>query len=316
MSPLPLFVTFLCVVGASFLGAALLRVRSERQDLSRRTDLVAYVPRAHRPRRVGILPRLARRNELIRAIFAFGLPYRWGMHAGPGALLLAGLGGATAVGFLLYGLLHLPPWIAVIACAAAFVLAPRQLLKHQQDETEQVFLNLFPDALDMVVRMVRAGLPVMSAVRSVGREAPAPVGGVFAAVADRIEVGATFEDAVLQAGDQIGLADFRFFAVAISLQYATGGNIAQTLEVLAEIIRKRRAARLKAKSTTSEVRLSAYILGALPFVVVAGLLIFAPSYLAPLVRDPRGNIIVGAAIISLSLGFLMIRELMRRATRL
>lgn len=310
-----LFIGLLFMAGG--LGAALLHVRATRRELSRRTDLIIHVPHPPLARaRAGLAPRLTPAGAWFRRLFTLGLPYRWGMHSGAAALILIGLGGGGVAWLLLNTLFHLPFWIAGPVTVAASFLVPRQVLKMQQYRAEQAFLDLFPDTIDMVVRMVRAGLPIMAAIRTVGNEAAPPVNGVFSSLADQVDIGIMFEDALVQAGERIGLSDFRFFAVAVSLQHATGGNIASTLEILSEVIRKRRAARLKAKSTTAEVRVSAMVLGALPFLVIGGLLITSPSYLAPLVNDPRGNIIVGCAIVLLSLGFLTMRHLMRSATRL
>lgn len=303
---------------AGGVAATLLDIRAGRRELERRTDLVTHMRRNAEPSGIQaeIMPGLTRIGGWFRQLFALGLPYRWGMRAGPPALILAGLGGAGIAWVLLHVLFHLPLWIVGPLTVFAFFFIPRQLLKIQQNEAEQAFLNLFPDAIDMVVRMVRAGLPVLAAIRTVGGEAPQPVGAVFTSLSDQVDIGVMLEEALAQVGDRIGISDFRFFAVALSLQHATGGNIAATLDILSDIIRKRRAARLKAKSTTAEVRISAMVLGSLPFIVIGGLLLTSPAYLAPLVSDPRGNIIVGAAIVSLSLGFLTMRQLMRRATQL
>jgi tight adherence protein B len=174
---------------------------------------------------------------------------------------------------------------------------------------------LFPDTIDMVTRMLRAGVPVTGAVREVGNEAPPPVNDVFTSLADQMAIGITFEEALASAGERIGLPDFRFFVVAISLQRATGGNLASTLDILSDIMRKRRAMRLKARATTGEVRMSAYVLGAIPFLVIGGLLLMTPDYLQPLISRTR------AATSSLPwpwaalvIGFVTIGRMMRSVT--
>jgi tight adherence protein B len=311
-----LLILGLLLVSAGMLSAALARTRAAQRELERRTDLVAAVSfdsvRAEKLRR---LAATAVFDEYVRNIFAVGLPFRWGMEAGGAMLLAIACVSAVAAWLLFQTSLHFSPWIAMGVTATAFMLGPRQILKRQQDHAERDFMDLFPDALDMIVRMVRAGLTIMAAIRAVGNESPPPVNKVFASLADQVEIGIMLDEALITAGKQVGLADFRFFAVAISLQYSTGGNIAATLEVLSDIIRKRRGARLKAKSTTGEVRVSAFVLGALPFVVIIGLLIVSPAYLAPLIYDPRGNAIVGSAIVLLLMGFATMRQMMRSATR-
>jgi tight adherence protein B len=138
---------------------------------------------------------------------------------------------------------------------------------------------------------------------------------VFKDLADQVEIGIPFEDALTAAAERIGLPDFRFFSVAVVLQRATGGNLASTLELLSDIMRKRRAVRLKAQATTAEVRVSAYILGSMPFLVTGVLLLIQPGYLTPLVTDPRGKFILLAAAAMLTLGFLTMRRMMRRAVK-
>jgi tight adherence protein B len=128
-------------------------------------------------------------------------------------------------------------------------------------------------------------------------------------------IGITFEDALAAAGQRIGLTDFRFFTVAITLQRATGGNLATTLDILSDLMRKRRAARLKAKATTGEVRMSAYVLGAIPLLIIGGLFVITPDYLQPLFVDPRGRIIIAVAAASMLTGFGTIRQMMRSVTR-
>jgi tight adherence protein B len=250
----------------------------------------------------------------MRAIFAVNLPRSWGMIAGAPTLLLTGVAGSGAGWFAFHVGLHMSDWIVLAGIVAGFFLAPRTLLKRQQTGADQKFMEVFPDTIDMVIRMLRAGLPITAAVRAVGDEAPAPVNAVFTTLADQMAIGITFEDALAAAGERVNLTDFQFFAIAVSLQRTTGGNLAATLEILSDLMRKRRAMRLKAKATPGEVRMSAYVLGAIPFLIIGGLLVMTPDYLAPLISDRRGKIIIAAAVTSLLAGFAIIRQMMRSVT--
>jgi tight adherence protein B len=170
-----------------------------------------------------------------------------------------------------------------------------------------------PDAIDMVVRVVRAGLPVGVAIRTVGQEAEPPLSTVFVKIADQADIGRPLGQALATTSETVGNPDFRFFAVAVALQQATGGNLTATLETLSEIIRRRRAVRLKARAATAEVRISGIVLGAIPFVVAGALLMVAPTYLAPLFADPRGNIILGLALLGLLLAGITMRAMIRNS---
>jgi len=309
----------LAALGAA-LALTLVQVRRTRLDRERHMGLVSLTGGKRPPRGAAELAQLrdsgwrAVLGRQLRRVFAFRLPRTWGMTAGALNLILPGLGGSATAWLALHTGLHMSNWIVPGVTVVAFFLVPRALLKHQQGVADRMFTEVFPDTIDMVIRMLRAGLPVTAAIRAVGEEAPPPVNAVFTNLADQMAIGITFEDALASAGERIALADFKFFAVAVSLQRATGGNLAITLDVLSDIMRKRRAMRLKAKATTGEVRMSAYVLGAIPFVIIGGLLIMTPDYLAPLVSDPRGRIIIAVAVGSLLAGFAIIRQMMRSVT--
>jgi tight adherence protein B len=185
------------------------------------------------------------------------------------------------------------------------------LLLKQQRRAEGKFTDLFPDALDSMVRMLRAGLPMTAAVRAVGNEGAPPVSTIFTMVADQVKIGIPIEEALNASSEKVDLTDFRFFAVAVLLQYSTGGNIASTLEVLSTIVRKRRAMRMKAQAATAEIRLTAYVLGSLPLLTLGMLLLFQPNYLAPLFNDPRGHRILMMAGGGLFTAFATMRAMMR-----
>jgi tight adherence protein B len=172
---------------------------------------------------------------------------------------------------------------------------------------------MFPDAVDTVARMVRAGLPITAAMRTIAIDALPPVNTVFATIADQLKIGVPIEDTLDASSREIGLPDFRFFTVAVALQYATGGNLSATLDILSDIIRKRRAARLKAKAATGEIRITAYTLGGIPVLTIGALLVIQP-YLIPLFTDPRGHLIIGMAGAAMLLAFLSMRMMMRSVT--
>ena len=180
----------------------------------------------------------------------------------------------------------------------------------------RAFSDLFPDALDAIGRMLRAGLPISAAVQAVSAESPPPVNAVFAMVADQMGIGVPIDEALDVSSRYIGMPDFRFFTVAVVLQHMTGGNLAGTLGILSEIVRKRRAVRLKAGATTAEIRVSAYVLGGLPFFILGALLIVQPGYLTPLFVDPRGHVILAIAGGLLLMGGLTMRQMMRSVTNL
>jgi tight adherence protein B len=186
------------------------------------------------------------------------------------------------------------------------------LLGRQQRRAERQFVDLLPATIDTAIRMLRAGLPITSCMRFIGDNAEAPVNAVFAMIADQAEIGVPVEEALDAESQKVGLPDFRFFAVTVVLQRATGGNLASTLEILSDIMRKRHMLRQKTKAASAEIRMSAYVLGALPFVCVGLMLLLRPEYFAPLIQDPRGQVILAMACGSLLLALVTMQLMIRR----
>lgn len=298
--------------------AALMGERRKRIAVEQRTALVRRVPAdksARRQTEAESGPAPERLAPHLRAFFAAGRPYKWGMRAKSLTMITLFLIGAALAWVPLVIVLDTGTLVATFGCLALGYFAPRLWLQREQAASEQKFQELLPDTIDMAIRMLRAGMPIAAALRAIGNEAPPPVNSVFSRVADQMGIGIPFEVALSEAGEAIGLADFRFFAVATALQRATGGNLTTTLDILSDIMRKRRAVRLKAKAATGEVRMSAYILGAMPFLIIGALVLMSPQYMQPLITDRRGNYILIAAAGSLLLGFGTMRRMMRGVTR-
>ena len=145
----------------------------------------------------------------------------------------------------------------------------------------------FPDAIELLVRGLRSGLPVTETLGVVATEVPGPVGQEYKAIVDRIKVGRTMEEALQETADRLGTPEFQFFTITLAIQRETGGNLAETLSNLADVLRKRAQMKLKIKAMRSESNASAYIVGSLPFIVFAMIEWLNPHYLHPFFTDDR-----------------------------
>jgi tight adherence protein B len=309
MNPLLAAVAIMLAAASAALAASVFLWRPVFEQIQRRLDMLAIGAPGARARAEHVFTPSAGLSLLAR-VFVLGMPRKWGVSTTPLTLLLLGLVAGALTWLVAHQVARLPVAATLPLALIAFWLAPNILAKLEQGKADDRFVKLFPDAIDMMVRMLRASLPVQRAIRIVAEEAPAPMNGVFRSMADRLNIGVSFEDALAIESDRIGLADFRFFAAAIALQTTTGGNIVTSLEILADIIHRRHAVQMKAWAATAEVRMSTYVLSALPLVVLGALAIVTPAYMAPLISDPRGNLIlllVGALLLAalLSMRFMM-----------
>ena len=198
---------------------------------------------------------------------------------------------------------------------AAAAAAARFLLRFAQLRYQRRFLDVFPDAIDLIVRAVKAGLPALDAIDLAAREIAAPVGTEFQKVLDDTRIGVAMADALNRAADRIRVPDFRFFVASIVLQRRTGGGLAETLANLSTLIRQRRTLRLKARALTAEAKSSAAVISIMPFVAGAGLYLVKPDMMALLFVDHRGRFMLGVAIVSLLLGIATMGAIIRRTLR-
>jgi tight adherence protein B len=164
------------------------------------------------------------------------------------------------------------------------------------------FIALFPDAIDLMVRALRSGLPISEAIVSAGQEIADPVGAELRLVESGMRVGRELEDLLWETASRIDTPDFRFFIIALSVQRETGGNLAETLGNLADVLRRRRQMAAKVRAMASETRATTMILGGLPIAVILLLWATSPGYLTPLFHDVRGYILDGLAVAMLVTG--------------
>jgi tight adherence protein B len=149
------------------------------------------------------------------------------------------------------------------------------------------FNSNFPDAIELMVRGLRSGLPITETLGVVASEIPGPVGIEFRMVADKMKIGRTMEAALQETADRLGTPEFQFFVITLAIQRETGGNLAETLSNLADVLRKRAQMKLKIRAMSSESKASAYIVGSLPFVVFTLVWMINPHYMQGFFTDQR-----------------------------
>jgi len=233
-----------------------------------------------------------------------------GDRIGPLHLAAIGIASAAAIG-LLGATAELHATLVVFLCSSGAAAAPALLVRVLQSRYQRQFLEAFPDALDLIVRAVRAGLPMPEAMELVTREVRPPVGAQFRRLLDELRIGTAMEEALQRAADRVRVPDFRFFVVSVLLQSQTGGGIAETLSNLSNIIRQRKALRLKARALTAEAQASAVVV-AMPLVAGVGLFLINRELMRTLFIDPRGRFLLGLAVVSLVSGIASMKVLIKR----
>lgn len=205
--------------------------------------------------------------------------------------------------------------IAFFGIPLIWVFLARSFFGWVDERRRQLLRNQMPDALSMIVRSVRVGIPVSEAMRHVARQSLPPTAPEFERIASDLAIGTRLDLSLKAMAKRAGLPEYQFFATALSLQAQTGGGLTETLENLADVIRKRVALRSKAYALASEARTSAMVLAALPFVSGLGLAVLSPAYISTLFTEESGRNLLGIALLSLSTGILAMRMIIRTSLK-
>ena len=203
------------------------------------------------------------------------------------AVCLVFTGLMTYVGYKIMG--KPLPAVLLVSVLVAYFLPRQFFLKGAIRKRNAKFINQFPDALDMIVRSVKSGYPLNTALKMLADNTEAPVSTEFKQLADEIAYGRTLNEALVRLSERVDEPDIHFFVVVLAVQQETGGNLAEVLNNLSNIIRKRRQLKLKIKALTSEGRATGWVLSGIPFVIIALLAYTSPDYLRPLVETDMGN---------------------------
>ncbi len=309
----PLF--WIALIGAVLAltgGAIVFAGRAEKKQLAGRIALIQPplpAPAALRQARLQVrLPRLVILDQLL------GLD----RNAASDAMvkifpcLLLGFIAGGAIYTVVHLLLTIGQPIAIACAAAAGLLGARLAAAKQRSKVLDKMEDDLSQALGVIIRCVRVGLPVVEAMRAVAKEIPAPTGPEFQRCVDQIQLGESFDQALVNLARRCVLPAYRFFAVSVSLQRQTGGNLSETLENLADTLRKRKALRLKVQALISEPMATVAVLSILPFAVGGILMMIRPDYVMTLFTTDTGRLILGIAIVIQCIGLLVIRTMIKK----
>ena len=234
--------------------------------------------------------------------------HRTGMNWTVRQYILASGGLALAI----TAILLIKTGIPVISLAGGLVIGlglPHMVVGYLLKKRINNFTNKFPDAIELLVRGLRSGLPVTETMGIVSSEVPGPVGEEFKLVSERIKIGKTLDDALQDTANRLGTPEFQFFCITLAIQRETGGNLAETLANLADVLRKRAQMKLKIRAMSSESKASAYIIGVLPFGVFGLIYTVNPGYVAKFFSDERLMVAGGGGLIWMSIGAFVMSQM-------
>ncbi|MFO1059996.1 MAG: type II secretion system F family protein [Dongiaceae bacterium] len=233
-----------------------------------------------------------------------GLLVQAGVRIGLVQMLLVML--ALAAGGLLFGYLARGDLTSALggAVVAGLVLPPAVLMLKRRARLRR-FESQFPDAIDMMVRGLRAGHPVTAAISLVARELPDPVGSEFGLAMDEMTYGFELDRALKNLRDRVGSQDVGFLVVAVSIQVQLGGNLAEVLSNLSHVIRERLKMKLKIKAVSAEGRFSAVVLSIVPFGLVGMLTFLNPDFYSGVQDDPIFMPVMTGAFVMMIFGIIV-----------
>ena len=248
---------------------------------------------------------LPRREELRKRLARAGLGITLGKY-----LVICLVSGIIV--FILVALSQLVP-LAGAAFAGLFgaIGLPHVVIGFLGNRRRNKFITYFPEAIDLMVRGLKSGLPITESVRNAGEEVTDPVGSELRGVTDAMKMGKKLEDELAETAKRLDLQEFNFFTVSLAIQSETGGNLAETLENLSNVLRGRRQLKLKIKALSSEAKVSAYIIGSLPFVMGVLIYMINPGYIMDLFIDPRGHFLIGLGLTSFTIGAVVMYKMVK-----
>lgn len=245
--------------------------------------------------------------DMMRPLYEAGLQSGY-QHNFKGFVTL--IAGSFVASFFIALLLGLGLLALPFAALLGYYIPYRHCQKRIRKRNIQ-FLDQFPEALDMIVRSVRSGFPLNAALQMVADTSEEPMRGEFRQVVDEITAGRSMQQVLARLASRINEQDVRFFAVVLSVQQETGGNLSEIIGNLSGILRKRKQLRHKIQAFTAEGRATGIVLGALPVVVFVALWFARKEYVLVFFNDPVGNILLGIVLALIGLTFFIVKRMIK-----
>ncbi len=246
------------------------------------------------------------KKSRIEAINDLILQAGLNITAGTYFVISAVIGVVAGLGALAGGL---PLYQAGLALLVGGLLVPKFFLRRFAKKRQAKFTRHFADAIDLIVRGIRSGLPINECFSVIAREFEPPLGEEFRLLVEGQNLGMTIEELMAKGIKRLPTAEYKFFAIVTQIQRQTGGNLAETLSNLSGVLRERKKMRDKAQAMASEAKASSMIIGSLPFIVGILLSVVNPSYIATLFTTDTGNMLVGGGLFWMFCGSMVMRAM-------
>jgi tight adherence protein B len=288
------------------------RIQGVKESKTQRIAIKAQAEAAQNRRRqvAETLKELEERERTREKISLRLRLQRAGLDISPRAFWMASIGCGLLLGLAVW--VSSPNLPIIVPLLVAFVGAlglPRWILARLVTRRQNKFVDEFANAIDVIVRGVKSGLPLPECLAIIGRESPEPIASEFTELVEQQRVGVPLAEAFERMMMRMPLPEVRFFAIVIAIQQTAGGNLSEALGNLAGVLRDRKRLQAKVRALSAEAKASAAVLGALPFIVMVLVYVTTPSYIMLLWTTQFGQFLLGAAAFWMSLGILVMRKM-------
>ncbi len=249
-------------------------------------------------------------SKLVQAGLEIPIPMFWVVSVIAGAVCGGVVYMSGADGLVINGLsLKSRPILVAAAIFAGTLGLPQFILNMMIKGRHKKMINQFADALDVIVRGVKTGLPLNECIRIIGKESPEPLRKEFLTFADNLAMGSGLDRALASLYKRMPLQEVNFFAIVLMIQAKAGGNLSEALGNLSTVIRSRKMMREKVNALSSEAKASSYIIGSLPFAVGLMVYLTTPDYIMELFRTETGHVILAVAATMMGMGITVMRNM-------